>query len=197
MCMGGGTDPTVAAAQAEAKRNATISGNVGAINRAFGGREAQYKDFEDALRSLYQGELGRQQSTATRQSKFSLARSGLTGGSAAIDSGRQLAREASEGTLSAERNTRKGVSDLRGADEESRLRLISLAQSGSDIGNAASQTANALRANIGQASATNIASGLGDVFGNTAAAYRAQQDAAERRRGLQTATSYAKPFSRG
>lgn len=197
MCIGGGgTDPTKAAAEAEAKRSATISTNVGAINRAFGGRESQYTDFESALRNLYQGELGRQQGLATRQSKFSLARAGLTGGSAAIDAGRTLTREAGQGTLAAERQTRKGVSDLRGADEASRLQLISLAQSGNDIGNAASQTANTLRANIGQASASNIASGLGDVFGQTAAAYRAQQDAAQRRRGLADATAYAKPFTR-
>lgn len=74
--------------------------------------------------------------------------------------------------------------------------MISLAQSGGDIGNAALQTSNALRANIGAAqSASNVAN-LGDLFGNTAATYRAQEDAAARRRGLTEAQTYASAFSR-
>jgi DTW domain-containing protein YfiP len=85
---------------------------------------------------------------------------------------------------------------LQSADEQSRLQMISLAQSGADIGNAATQTANALRANLSAAQNTGLANGLGDVFGATAQAYKAQQDAQARRRGLQDATLYANPFSR-
>jgi hypothetical protein len=195
MC-GGGDDAAKAAQKAEAERQAQISTNVKAINSAFAGRQPQYADLGAALRARYGAELERQRGVATRQSKFALARGGLIGGSAQIDAGRLLAREGTEGTLAAERAARGGVADLQAQDEAARLQMISLAQSGADIGNAASQTAAQLRANLASAQSKNLASGLGDVFGSTAAAYRAQQDAAQRRRGLQDASVYTKPFSR-
>lgn len=196
MC-GGGDDAAKEAQKAENERQARISGNVTDINAAFRGREPQYADFTNALRENYNSELNRQRTNATRQSKFSLARSGLTGGSAAIDTGRTLNREAQQGVLQAEREVQGKAAQLRGQDETSRLSMISLAQSGSDIGNAASQTANALRANIEGARNTNVAEGLGDVFGGTADIYRKQQEAAARRRGLKDANVYANPFTRG
>ncbi len=197
MCFGGTDDATKAAQEAEAARQQQISGNVTAINKAFGNRTPQYEELGAALRERYLDDLGRQQGEAARQTKFSLARSGLTGGSAAIDAGRTLNREAAEGTLLAERRARAGVAELQGADEASRLQMISLAQSGSDIGNAATQTANMLRANLGSAKSGGLAEGLGDVFGATAATYKARQDAEARRRGLSEATTYANPFTRG
>jgi hypothetical protein len=185
------------AAAAEAARQARISGNVRDINSAFSGRMPQYEKFGTALRERLNGVLGKQQQDATRQSKFALARGGLTGGSAAIDAGRNLTREAQEGALKVEQQARGGVADLMSKDEQARTQMISLAQSGNDIGNAASQTAASLRANLQGAESADLINGLGDVFGNTAKTYRAQQDAAARRRGLSEASTYAKAFSRG
>lgn len=185
------------AAAAEAQRQAAISGNVGRINSAYAGREGQYTDFIDALRKTYGTELNRQQTDASRQLKFGLARGGLTGGSSAVFAGKNLAREANQGTLNAESKAQGALSDLRAKDEQSRLSMISLAQSGSDIGDAATQTANALRANIGGAQAANTASGLGETFGGTAATYKAMQEAAALRRGLKQSEIYAQPFMRG
>jgi len=184
------------AAQAEAERLARISGNVADINSAFSGREAQYDQLGDALRERLNTQLGQQRADATRQTKFSLARGGLTGGSAAIDAGKVLARENQEGVLGAERQARAGVANLRAEDENARSRLISLAQSGNDIGNAAAQSASLLKANLGTAENASNVNDLGEVFGRTAAGYRAQQDAAARRRGLNDATTYARAFSR-
>jgi hypothetical protein len=183
------------AAAAEAARQERISGNVSQINSAFAGREPQYAQLGAALRERLNNDLTRQRGTATRQSKFALAKSGLTGGSAAIDAGRTLAREGQEGVLQAERQARGGVADLMAKDEQARTQLISLAQSGNDIGNAAAQTSAALRANL--SGADNLTNGLGEVFGNTAKTYRAQQDAAARRRGLSESSAYTKAFSRG
>lgn len=185
------------AAAAEAERQARISGNVRDINAAFAGRESQYADLGNALRERLNMQLGEQRKDATRQSKFALARSGLTGGSAAVDAGRTLARENQEGVLGVERQARAGVAGLRTEDENARTRLISLAQSGNDIGNAGAQSAAMLRANLGSAQNTGSINDLGEVFGRTAATYRAQQDAAARRRGLNDATTYARAFSRG
>jgi hypothetical protein len=194
MCFGGGNSAAKAAQEAEAQRQAGISANVAQINQAFKGRGSQYGDLGAALRQQYGTDLARQQALAARKTRFSLARGGLTGGSAAIDAGRLLNREAAQGTLQAEAKARGGVADLQAQDEAARLRMISLAQSGGDIGNAAMQTASALRANAESARSTGLATGLGDVFGATAATYKAQQDAAERRRGLMDASIYGKPF---
>ncbi len=183
------------AAQVEADRQKRISGNVANINSAFSGRQPQYDALGAALRERFNTDLARQRADATRQSKFSLARGGLSGGSAAVDAGRLLKREGQEGVLQAERQARAGVADLQAKDEQARTQLISLAQSGNDIGDAAAQTSQMLRANL--AGANSLQNGLGEVFGNTAKTYRAQQDAAARRRGLSEASTYAKAFSRG
>jgi hypothetical protein len=179
------------------QRQANISGNVRDINSAYDGREPQYADLGAALRERLGTELERQRKDATRQSKFALARGGQIGGSLQRDVGKTLAREGNEGVLNAERVAQKGVSDLRSADEQARSQLIGLAQSGSDIGNAASQASSMLRANLQGSGALNPATALGDVFGATGATYRTMQDAAARRRGLTEAQTYANPFSRG
>lgn len=186
-----------AAEQAERERQARVGANVESINRAFAGREGQYADFLDALRSYYTSDLNRQQQDASRQLKFALARSGLTGGSQAAYAGKELAREANRGAITAEQRAQKALASLRAQDEQSRLAMISLAQSGQNIGDAATQTANALRANINAAQSEGLASGLGDVFGNTAATYKAMKEAAALRRGLKDSEIYANPFTRG
>lgn len=190
-------NPAKAAAAAEAARQAAISENVGRINSAYAGREGQYADFVDALRKTYGTEVNRQQTDAARNLKFGLARGGLTGGSASTFAGGNLAREGKQAVLGAESKAQGALSDLRSRDEQSRLSMISLAQSGSDIGDAATQTANALRANIGSAQSANTAAEFGDVFGGTAATYKAMQEAAALRRGLKTSEVYAQPFMRG
>lgn len=185
------------AAAAEEARQGRISANVTGINSAFAGREPQYAQFTDALRQRLNTQFGQQRAQATRQNKFALAKQGLTGGSAAVDAGKRLTREGQEGALQVERTAQGAAADLRAKDEAARAQMISLAQSGSDIGNAAQQTAQMLRANIGSAQNQNLTEGLGNIFGGTAQAYRTARDAAERRRGLSDATTYARAFSRG
>lgn len=182
---------------AEATRQNRISGNVSDINSAFDGREGEYANFSDALRTRLNEGVDLQRGEAARQSKFALARSGLTGGSAANDASETLNRESREATLAAERQVQSGVAGLRGTDEEARSRMIALAQSGNDIGNAQFQTASALAANAGAAKNASNVSNLGDLFANTAQISRNQRDAAARRRGLSEAQTYVAPFSRG
>lgn len=196
MCMPDGDKATKEAAKAEAARQAQISGNVGAINRAFAGREPQYAAVSQAIRDRLNTQFNQQRGVATRQNKFGLARSGLTGGSAAVDAGRRLTREGQEGALQVERQAQSAGADLRSKDEAARSQMIGLAQSGSDIGNAGNQTAQMLRANLSGAQNANLVNGLGDVFGGTAAAYRAATDAAARRKGLSEASTYARAFQR-
>lgn len=198
MCMGGGGDSaSKAAAAQEAQRQQTISDNVTAINSAYANRGAQYSDYQNALQQQYATELNRQQATAARNLKFALARGGLTGGSAATDQGKLLGQETAQGTLAAQQQVQGAVSNLKAKDEATRQQMISLAQSGGDIGNAAIQTANNLSANLGNAKAVNVEQGLGDVFGGISKNIEAQNNAAALRKGISTGSAYANPFSRG
>lgn len=196
MC-GGGNNATQAEQQQETQRQARITGNVNAINSAFSNRAPQYANYQDALQSQYETELNRQQAIASRNLKFSNARSGVTGGSTAVDQGALLGQETAQGTLNAQQQVQSATAGLQAKDEATRQQMISLAQSGGDIGNAAIQTANSLQANIGNAKSVNVAQGLGDVFGGVTQDYTNAQNAAALRKGISTGSAYANPFSRG
>jgi hypothetical protein len=196
MC-GGGGNAAAAAQQQEAQREATISGNVKDINSAFGNRTAQYTDYAKALQGQYETELNRQQTIAARNQKFSLARGGLTGGSSAVDQGALLGQETASGTLKAQQQVGSAVAGLQSKDEATREQMISLAQSGGDIGNGATQTANALQANIGNAQAQNVEQGLGDVFGGVTQNINAAQQAAALRSGIYAGTARASLYGGG
>jgi hypothetical protein len=197
MCFGGGNRAAKQAEAAEAERQARISRSVGDINAAFQGREAQYTGVADAVRQSLGKQLQKQQSDAARQLKFGLARGGLTGGSVAVDTGKTLGDEFNQATIGVENRAQTAASDLRAKDEASRLSMISLAQSGNDIGNAAAQTASMLNANIGAAKADNAVNTLGEAFGGSAQTYKKWQEAAATRRGLRDSEVYTAPFSRG
>ena len=74
------------AQEAEAARLRNIADATNRINTAFDApeRQKQYTDFLSALRDKFQTDLGRQHDVAQRNLKFSLARGGLTGGSAEV-----------------------------------------------------------------------------------------------------------------
>lgn len=192
MC-GGGGGASNQAQEMERTRQASIAKNVSDINSAFAGREGQYADFASARRKQYGDELGRQQKDAARNTKFALARSGLTGGSANVDAGKKLADDFNLGTITAENKTSGELAGLKAADENSRNQMIALAQSGASIGNGAAQTAAGLRANIESARAGSVAEGLGNVFGSAQEAYRGMQEQAAIRRGLRYSSLYAQP----
>src|ERR1700740_3316319 len=102
MCMGGSDKATQAAQQQETDRQNKINANIASINGAFSNRAPEYANFKTALQQQYQTELNRQQAIAGRNNKFALARSGLTGGSAAVDAGRLLGQEEAQGTVTAQ-----------------------------------------------------------------------------------------------
>ena len=196
MCGGGDSKASDAAQKREDDRQAEITRSTSAIDRAFGGRGAQQQEFVEALREFLTGDVRRQQKVATRRSKFSLARSGLSGGSQAVDQGRTLAEQFTEGLIKAERGSQCGLADLKAQDEQSRLQLLGLAQTGLKAGTAASRASEAIQSNLAGASARGLQGNIGDVFGKTANLFRAQEEAAARRKGLSEAEVFADPFSR-
>ncbi len=196
MCGGGDSKASDAAQAREDERQAEITRSTGAIDRAFGGRGAQQQEFVNSLREFLTGDVRRQQKVATRRNKFSLARSGLTGGSQSVDQGRTLAEEFTEGLIKAERGAQGGLADLKAQDEQSRLQLLGLAQTGLKAGTAASRASEAIQSNLAGASARGLQGDIGDVFGKTANLFRAQEEAAARRKGLAESDVFADPFSR-
>lgn len=191
MCFGGAGNAAAAAQSEEAQRAAGIASNIKNINSAFAGRGAQYDNYQQALQGQYQTELTRQQAIASRNNKFALARSGLTGGSAAVDAGKLLSQDEQRGTLNAQQQVQGSVAKLQASDEATRQQEISLAQGGGDIGDAATQTANGLRANIGNAQNASVAQSLGQVFGDVATNYTNMNTAAALRRGTYAGASKA------
>lgn len=189
MC-GGGGNAAAAAAQQEAQRQSAISSNVNQIDQSFANRAPQYQQYLNATRGLYNTELGRQQGIASRNLKFGLARQGLTGSSVAADQGDELGREMAQGSIQAEQKAQSGLAGLQSQDNAERLQLISLAQSGADVGNVATQSADAQRANLGTAMAGSTAAGLGDVFGGISQDVNNYNNAAAARRGVNNSNQY-------
>lgn len=162
-------------------------------------RTQQYDDYVNSLRSYYTDDANRQKAIADRNLKFSMARAGLTGGSASADAGKTLADEYNRGTIQAETQAQASLADLMSQDNQSRLNLIQLANAGTDATSAASNAASAMRASLSSAENNAKSQGLGDIFAGTADVYKKQTEAAEKRR-QQLATygsNYATPFSTG
>lgn len=183
--MGSSSGATNAAQQEEAARQARVQEATRRIDAAFDSpeRRGQYDQYLTSLRGLYRTDADRQKAIADRQQRFSIARSGLTGGSAAVDARNTLGDEYSRGILDAEQRAQSGVADLRNSDQQTRLNLIQLANAGTDATTAATNAASAMRANLASARGTNRQAALGDLFGGTADIYKRQQLAAATRRG--------------
>lgn len=183
--MGSGTsDSTTKAAQAEGLRQSNIGRAIGQINAIYDNprRGAEIDDFLAASRSFYRQNLDREKAIQDRSLRFALARSGLTGGSTAVDQNRLLGEQYQRGVLAADRQAQADAQALRSADEQSRMNLISLAQSGADLTGGAGRAAQAMRANLSGAAGQRKADALGDVFGGLASFYdQSRQLAAERR----------------
>lgn len=198
MC-GGRDDATKAAQTREDERRRQVASSTSAIERAFGSesRKSQLEDFVNALREQFGTEAARQRKDINRRSKFGLARSGLTGGSAAADRSVNIGREFQGGILEGERLAQSSLADLISADERSKQNLISLAQGGAGVTTAARQAGEALSSNLKSAGSRANISSLGDIFGDVEGVLTASEKAAGRRRGLRESEIFADPFSRG
>jgi hypothetical protein len=175
------------AQQAEAERQAKITQSVGAINGVFSApaRQKQYADFLKASRDLYGNDLNRQQTEASRNLKFSLARSGNIGGSLQADQGRHLGEDYNRGVIEAERRAQGDEAALRGQDQQSRLNLLAMAQSGLDANTGANQAAEAMRNSLQSGAAARNVQGLGNIFSGFADVFKRSREEAQRRKELQ------------
>jgi hypothetical protein len=188
MSMGGGSgDSAKLAAQQTQQQQEQTNATVAQINAAYGSnaRQQQYTDFANNLQKYYQTQINNQQTVANQALKFSLARSGLTGGSAASYAGGVEAKDYQTALLNAQNQTQTAVGNLKQSDVTAKNNLTSLAEQGLSTGDAASNAASAMSANLQNASSAETPNALGTLFNNTGSIYQAQQTAAANRKAAQ------------
>lgn len=186
--MGGGSNSAQnAAAQMEAQRQAQIRATTRRINEAFSDprREAAIQDFLGARRQLYELDLTKEKATADRNLKFAMAKSGQVGGSLNRDFGYDLGEAFQKGLIDVERNAQADAASLRDADQQARLTLTSMAQSGLDATTAQQNADSALRNNLLASRSQIQANTLGGLFSGFSDLYKRAKEDAEYRRGLQ------------
>jgi len=195
MGMGGSDKAAKQAAAEEKARQEAIKGAQAGINNAYDNpaRKGEIADYVNSLRKYFGDDLSRQKADTDRQLKFALARGGLTGGSTNIDQQKRIGENYSRGVLDVERKAQAGGANLESLDQDSRMRLISMATQGLDATTAAQQSAEAMRSGLNASKATDMANGLGDVFANTKSYYQKAAEDAVRRRADYDAYGNYKP----
>jgi hypothetical protein len=185
--MGTSNSAANAAQAADTQRQNQIQQSIGQINSAYSSpqRQAQYDQYGNNLNKYYTGQVNDQEGVNARNLKFAMARSGLTGGSAAVDSNTQLQKDYSKGLLQASQQAQAGKSALQQSDTAAKNQQISLAEQGAYTGAIPTQTAQIQQANLSAAGNYGNANALGNLFGGTANIYANEQTAAANRRAQQ------------
>lgn len=170
----------------EEARQKQIADTTTAINSVYDSpaRQSQYSDFVGAVRENYMQDATKQKGIADRNLKFSMARSGLTGGSAEVDSKALLGEEFAKGVLSAEDKAQSALGELKAADETARSNLYQLGLQGADATTTASRAAASAQTNLASQQSGAMTKGLGDIFAGTADIYTKQREAAGKRATL-------------
>lgn len=135
------------------------------------GREKLYEDQRDAVYEINSREVNRQYGDAERNNRFGLARHGLMGGSADVDSNARLQEITNEGLMKASGIADSAAASLRAKDESARQNLISMAQSGIDTGTAQKMAMESLDSTSQEAQSARSGASVGDLFGGLSQAY--------------------------
>lgn len=182
--MGTSNGAASAANAADATRQQQIQQSIGQITSAYNSpqRQQQYATYGQNLDKYYTGQVNDQEAINARNLKFADARSGLTGGSAAVDSNTQLNKDYSKGLLQASQQSQAGTSALEQSDINSKNQLISLAQQGNFTGAIPTQISQSQQSNLAGAANYSNANSLGNLFSGTAGIYQNEQTAAANRR---------------
>lgn len=182
--MGTGSSAANAANAANAQQQKDIQNSVNQITAAYSNpnRANQYAQYQKNLSDYYTGQVNNQEAINARNLKFANARSGLTGGSAAVDSNNQLQKDYTTGLLNASQQAQAGTSALEQADINAKNQLISLAQQGNFTGAIPTQIAQSQNAALQGAANYGNANALGNVFAGTAGIYQNEQIAAANRK---------------
>ena len=185
--MATGNSAANAANAANAQQQTNIQNSVNQIQQAYNspGRASQYQQYGDNLNKFYTGQVNNQEAVNARNLTFANARSGLTGGSAAVDNNTQLQKDYTQGLLNASQQATAGTSALEQADIQSKNQLIGLAQQGNFTGQIPMQTAMAQNASLQGAANYGQANSLGNAFQSTGNVWANEQTAAANRAAQQ------------
>jgi|SRR5579863_5343656 len=176
-----------AANAANQQQQQQIQQSVTSINNAFNtpARQAQYQQYGTNLNNYLTGQVNNQEAVNARNLKFANARSGLTGGSAAVDNNTQLQKDYTQGLLQASQQAQSGQAALQQSDINAKNQMIGLAQQGNYTGAIPSQVAAAQSASLGAAQNAFNANSLGNLFSGTGQIYQNEQTAAANRAAQQ------------
>jgi hypothetical protein len=185
--MGSGNKAADAANAANQQQQQQIGQSVAAINNAYSNpsRQSQYAQYGANLNNYLTGQVNNQEAINARNLKFANARSGLTGGSSAVDSNTQLQKDYTQGLLQASQQAQTGQAALQQSDINAKNQLIGLAQQGNYTGAIPTQVAQAQNASLGAAQNTFNANSLGNLFSGTGQIYQNEQLAAANRKAQQ------------
>lgn len=147
-------------------------------------RDQLYADQKKAVTDLNMQEVDRQYKEAERQNRFGLARSGLIGGSAQVDTGAELQDRTNRGRMQAASLGDAAAAELKTQDERARQSLISQAQSGIDVGTAQTMAQRQLDASAQAAAGNRQGAAIGNLFGDMSQAYLLNQQRAGYADGL-------------
>ncbi len=176
------------AAAANADTQAQIQNSVQQIQNAYSNpnRQSQYTAYGNNLQNYYTGQVNNQEAINARNLKFAMARSGLSGGSASVDSNTQLQKDYTQGLLQATQAATAGVNSLKQADLNSENQLISQAQAGGGVGVIPGQIAATQAANLAQGQNYANSNAVNNLFTGTMGIYNQEQQAAALRKSQQS-----------
>jgi hypothetical protein len=182
--MGTGNSAANAANAANAQQQAQIQNSINQINAAYTNpnRTNQYEAYNKNLSNYYTGQVNDQEATNARNLKFAMARSGLSGGSAAIDSNTQLQKDYTQGLLQASQQAQAGTSALEQSDTNAKNQMISMAQAGGSIGQIPGQVASQQQTSLNAAQNYGSANAVNNLFAGTSQIYNNEQTAAANRK---------------
>jgi hypothetical protein len=185
--MGTGNSAANAANAANAQQQQQIQDSVNQINSAYSSpaRQAQYQQYNRNLSNYYTGQVNNQEAVNSRNLGFANDRSGLQGGSAAVDSNTQLQKDYTNGLLQASQAATAGTSALEQSDINAKNQLIGLAQQGNFTGAIPTATSQAQNASLGAAQNYGSANTLSNLFTGTQGIYQSEQTAAANRQAQQ------------
>lgn len=131
-------------------------------------RDALYGQTRSAVNDYYLDQLNQQRDTAGRQTKFSLARRGVRGGSSDLDVQGDMLRRYNEAVLNISNRADAAGTTLRSQDEQTRLGLIDRVNAGMSGSGAVGSAIEQLQTNADDVRANANAQSLGEVFGGYA-----------------------------
>jgi hypothetical protein len=182
--MGTKNNAADAANAANAATQAQIQKSVGQIDAAYSNpnRTNQYAQYGANLKNYYTGQVNNQEAVNARNLNFANARSGLTGGSAAVDSNTQLQQDYTKGLIEASKAATTGESALQQADINSKNQMIGLAQQGNYTGALPAMAAQAQSAALSGAQGYGQANTLNNLFAGTQGVAQNEATAAANRK---------------